>query len=175
MLKGQAQIWQYMFNFADSMALRCAVELRIPDIIHSYGHPITLSQIATSIDSSSEVDISCLARIIRLLVRNKIFTATPQSNGGDTLYGLTPSSRWLLHGAELSLAPMLLMETHQWLMFPWHQFSGCVKERGIAFKKAHGSEVWDFASRNPEFNRIFNDGMGCTAKIVTRAIVSGTG
>ncbi|KAL6135384.1 hypothetical protein ACLB2K_067612 [Fragaria x ananassa] len=35
-LRGQADVWKYMLGFADSMALRSAVELRIPDIIHSW-------------------------------------------------------------------------------------------------------------------------------------------
>ena len=63
---------------------------------------------------------------------------------------------------------MVLMENHQWLLAPWHCLGQCVKEEGIAFNKAHGSEIWDFASKNPEFNNIFNKGMACTAKIVTR-------
>ncbi|XP_059660964.1 (R,S)-reticuline 7-O-methyltransferase-like [Cornus florida] len=172
MLQGQAEIWQYMFNFADSMALKCAVELRIADIIHSHGCPITLSQIATSIDSTSP-DITCLARIMRLLVRKKIFTVTSQSDGADALYGLTNSSMWLLHDAEISLAPMLLMENHPLLLAPWHHLSGCVKEGGFAFEKAHGRGIWDFASVNPELNKMFNDGMQCTAKILLRAIISG--
>ena len=40
LLKGQAEIWQHLFGFVDSMALKCAVELRIADIIHSHGDPI---------------------------------------------------------------------------------------------------------------------------------------
>nr|AWH62810.1 O-methyltransferase [Camptotheca acuminata] len=172
MIQGQADILQYMFHFADSMALKCAVELRIADIIHSHGCPITLSQIASGIDSPSP-DISCLARVMRLLVRKKIFVASPQSDGGDTLYGLTHSSRWLLQDAEMSLAPMLLMENHPWFLAPWHCLSRCVKEGGIAFEKAHGRQIWDFASINPEFNKIFNDAMECTAKFTMRAIISG--
>ncbi|KAJ6884967.1 hypothetical protein NC652_031845 [Populus alba x Populus x berolinensis] len=37
---------------------------------------------------------------------------------------------------------------------------------------AHGCELWDLASRNPEVNGIFNEGMACTSKIVMRAILS---
>ncbi|WJZ99416.1 hypothetical protein VitviT2T_017864 [Vitis vinifera] len=173
MLQGQANIWRHMFAFADSMALKCAVELRIADIIHSHARPITLSQIATCIDSPSP-DITCLARIMRFLVRAKIFTAAPppQSDGGETLYGLTPSSKWLLHDAELSLAPMVLMENHPSLMAPWHCFGTCVKEGGIAFEKAHGHQIWDLASEKPEFNKLFNDGMACTAKISIKAVIA---
>ncbi|XP_031261165.1 (R,S)-reticuline 7-O-methyltransferase-like [Pistacia vera] len=172
-LRGQVEIWQHMFSFADSMALKCAVELRIADIINTHCGPITLSQLASSIGSPFP-GISYLSRIMRLLVRKKIFAAYHDSNGnGETLYGLTHSSRWLLRDSELSLAPMILMENHPLLMAPWHCFSQCVKEGGIAFKIAHGKEIWDFALQNPEFNKLFNDGLACTSKIIARAIISG--
>ncbi|CAK9151356.1 unnamed protein product [Ilex paraguariensis] len=138
---------------------------------HSHGSPITLSKIASGIASSSP-DTTCLARIMRLLVLKKIFTVNSQSNGGEPLYSLTPSSKWLLHDTDLSLAPILLMENHLWAVAPWHCLSSCVKEGGIAFQKAHGHEIWEFAALNPEFNKMFNEGMACTAKITLRAIIS---
>ncbi|KAL6143752.1 hypothetical protein ACLB2K_054447 [Fragaria x ananassa] len=125
-LRGQADVWKYMLGFADSMALRSAVELRIPDIIHSHGRALTLSEIASSFDSASpSPDISCLARIMRLLVRRNIFTAHHDGEDSEKtgLYGLTHSSRWLLHDSELTLAPMVLMDTNPTLMAPWHCFS----------------------------------------------------
>ncbi|KAJ7948282.1 O-methyltransferase [Quillaja saponaria] len=172
-LEGQATIWKYMFSFADSMAVKCAVELRIADIIHLHdGGPINLRQIIAGISNAPSPDITCLARIMRLLVRRNIFTAHQPSNGGETLYGLTHSSKWLLHDSDMSLVPMLLMENHPWLTNPWHYFSQCVREGGLAFQKAHGREIWDFASENSEFNKLFNDGMACTSKIVIRAIIA---
>ncbi|EEF44475.1 xanthohumol 4-O-methyltransferase [Ricinus communis] len=171
-LIGQAQVWQLMFAFADSMALKCAVELHIPDIIHSHGKSITLSQIASSIDSTSP-DIPYLQRIMRLLVRRNIFTADHPSDGGETLYGLTHVSKWLVHDSDRTLAPMVLMENHPWTINPWHCFSQCVKKGGIAFEKANGHEIWDFAARNPEFNKMFNGGMSCTARLTIRAILEG--
>ncbi|KAL6975809.1 hypothetical protein U1Q18_024605 [Sarracenia purpurea var. burkii] len=175
-LQGQAEIWQYMFNFADSMVLKSAVELRIADTIHSHGHPITLSQIASGVGSSSSPSpdmITCLWRVMRLLVRKKIFTASPSSDGEETLYGLTQSSTWLLHDAELTLAPMILMEIDPRVLAPWQYLSSCVTDGGVAFKKAHGREVWEYASMDKDFNKIFNDGMECTARITMAAIASG--
>ncbi|KAK1568223.1 hypothetical protein Q3G72_021922 [Acer saccharum] len=174
-LRGQAQVWQLMFGFADSMALKSAVELRLADIIHSHGGPITLSQIASGIDSSSP-DIPYLARLMRMLVRKGIFTANdhPSSDGGDdhqTEYGLTHISKWLLHDSELSLAPMVVMENNPWQLAPWHYLANCVKQGGIAFEKAHGCDMWDFASRNREFNKLFNDGLASATKIVMTAFV----
>ncbi|XP_059452003.1 desmethylxanthohumol 6'-O-methyltransferase-like [Corylus avellana] len=173
LVQGQAQIWQQMIGSVDSMALKCAVELRIADIIHSHGGPITLRQIASGIDSTSP-NIPYLARIMRLLVCKNIFTEQhqPVDSGEETLYGLNQASRLLLHDAELSLAPMVLLRNHPWLLAPLHWLSQCVKEGGTAFNKAHGCEIWDFTSKNPEFNNIFNDGMACTTKIVMRVILA---
>ncbi|XP_030546243.1 (R,S)-reticuline 7-O-methyltransferase-like [Rhodamnia argentea] len=176
MLRGQAEIWRYMLGFVDSMALKCAVELRIADIIHSHGgHPITLAQIAQSIDGSPSPDLSYLSRIMRLLVRRHIFSVHRPSDGGDSLYGLTNSSRWLIRGCELNLAPMIIMENHPLQLAPWHCLGQCVREGGIAFQKAHGVEMWDFAGDNPEFNIMFNDAMACTAKIITKAVLEAYG
>ncbi|KAK3404649.1 hypothetical protein EUGRSUZ_K00957 [Eucalyptus grandis] len=176
--RGQAHILNLLHAYADSMALKCAVELRVPDIIHSYGGgPVTLAQIASRIPSPS-LGTAYLARIMRLLVRENIFSANRcQPDGGheshEILYSLTPSSRWLLQGpeSELSLAPLVLLETHPWLMSPWHCFGNCVKTGGIAFEMAHGRKIWDFASENPEFNRLFNDGMVCVSGIMVRGII----
>ncbi|KAI4331937.1 hypothetical protein L6164_016884 [Bauhinia variegata] len=162
-LQGQANIWNYMFSFADSMAQKSAVELRIPDIIHRHGEPISLTQIMAGISDAPSPDITCLARIMRLLVRRKIFSSHQAPGSGDTLYRLTHSSRWLLiesgSGSESSLAPMVLMENHPWATAPWHCLSQCVREGGFAFKKAHGIVIWEFASENSEFNKLLNDGM----------------
>ena len=126
-LQGQADIWKYMLSFADSMAVKCAVELRIADIINLHGGPMTLSQIVARIpntDDALSLNISYLTRIMRLLVRRKIFSAHQTSEGDEeTLYGLTHSSKWLLHDSKMSLAPMVLLEAHPWLVGPWHTLS----------------------------------------------------
>ncbi|KAB1206012.1 (R,S)-reticuline 7-O-methyltransferase [Morella rubra] len=153
------------------MALKCAVELRLADIIHSHNGPIILHQIASGIDSPSP-DILYLSRIMRSLVRKKIFSEHCPTDGGETIYELTHVSRWLLHDVELSLAPMVLMQNHPWVVAPWYYLSQCVKEGGIAFKKAHACDVWEFASQNPEFNKLVNDSMACTTKIVMMAILA---
>ncbi|PKI52966.1 hypothetical protein CRG98_026672 [Punica granatum] len=153
------------------MALKCAVELGIADIIHSHGRPITLDQIAASINESSSPDIPSLARIMRLLVRRDIFAVHRQLDSGGTLYGLTHSSRWLVTESESNLAPMVTMQNHPLQQAPWHYFAQCIKEGGMPFMKAHGVELWEMASMNPHFNKMFNDSMACTTKIVMQAVV----
>ena len=92
-LKGQAEIYKYMLSYVDAMALKCAVELHIPDIINTRSGPISLPQITADIPGTSSLAIPCLARIMRLLVHRNVFAAHLPSDGGETLYGLTHSSR----------------------------------------------------------------------------------
>lgn len=72
LLRGQAQVWDMMFAFADSLSLKAAVELRVPDIIHSHGGPITLSQLASSIYKYT------LFFSLRRFLYNFIFTKSTQ-------------------------------------------------------------------------------------------------
>ncbi|KAK3404642.1 hypothetical protein EUGRSUZ_K00949 [Eucalyptus grandis] len=151
--------------------MKCAVELRIPDIIHSQGgRPVTLALTASRIPSPSP-ETAYLARIMGLLARKTVFSA--HQEGGETLYSLTPSSRWLLQGAgHLSLAPLVLLADHQTTVSPWHNLRDCIKDGGsIAFQIAHGCGYWDMESKNPEFNRTFRDAMACTDKFVMKAVV----
>ncbi|KAK9180052.1 hypothetical protein WN943_029259 [Citrus x changshan-huyou] len=173
-LRGQAEIWKHMFAFIDSLALKCAIELRIPDIIHSHGGPITSSQIASSIDSPSSPEISYIERIMRLLGHKNIFAAQHPSDGGEPLYGLTHSSRWLVTGSDSNqLGPVFLVENHPYIVNSWHFLSQCVKEGGSAIEKAFGDAYIDLASKDQQFNKIFNEGMACNSKILTREILVG--
>ncbi|KAF3629118.1 hypothetical protein FXO37_29073 [Capsicum annuum] len=45
----QAHIWNHTFNFINSMSLKCAIQLGIPDIIHSHGRPMTLSDLVNAL------------------------------------------------------------------------------------------------------------------------------
>ncbi|KAF3443879.1 hypothetical protein FNV43_RR13569 [Rhamnella rubrinervis] len=166
-VRGQAEILQHVSAFVTSMALKCAVELRIADIIHSHGgSPITLSQIASGITGSSPPNVSFLERIMRLLVQKNIFAAHHPSDGGETLYGLTRASRWILRDKKPNLAPFVLMKGNSQSLSVWSCLSQCVKDGGPAFEKAKGSQLYDIASADPEFNNLFNDAMSSTAEIL---------
>ena len=87
LLKGQAEIWQHLFGFVDSMALKCAVELRIADIIHSHGGPITLCQIASGIINSPSLDIPYLCMYHEITSPQKYLNRTSSiKRWGDSLW-----------------------------------------------------------------------------------------
>ncbi|KAM7278697.1 hypothetical protein ACFE04_005831 [Oxalis oulophora] len=162
--ESQRAIWGFMLAFADSMAIKAAIELRLPDIIQTHDGPITLSQIASSISTSSLPNTDYLFRIMRYLVNKKIFSAT-MDNNGKTLYSPTPVTIWISNDFELTLAPMILFQNHPLAQASWHCFSKCVKEGGDCFTAAHGCDVWEFASKNGVYNKLLNDGMACTSNL----------
>uniref|UniRef100_A0A803LAG0 O-methyltransferase n=1 Tax=Chenopodium quinoa TaxID=63459 RepID=A0A803LAG0_CHEQI len=177
LLEGQAQVFNHLFGFVHSLAIKSAVELRIADIIHSHGQPMSLSHLASKLESASP-DVPCLARLMQLLAWNNIFTVDynrkPTSKDeGEALYGLTPTSRWLLHDNELSLAPMFLTFTHPSMMAPWQEIGRSIKEGGTAFEKAYGESIWEKGSKDDEFNKLFNTGMVSVTKTILDAILSG--
>ncbi|XP_048492042.1 (R,S)-reticuline 7-O-methyltransferase isoform X3 [Beta vulgaris subsp. vulgaris] len=61
---------------------------------------------------------------------------------------------------------------HPHLLAAMHHLSAAIKGGGIAFEKAHGCPIWDFLSADQEVNRLFHDGLACTAKIGFRGIAS---
>uniref|UniRef100_A0A803LEE1 Uncharacterized protein n=1 Tax=Chenopodium quinoa TaxID=63459 RepID=A0A803LEE1_CHEQI len=67
LLKAHAEVYNHLFAYADTLALRAAIDLHIADIIHSHGQPMSLSQIASKLESPSP-DVKCLARVMRMLV-----------------------------------------------------------------------------------------------------------
>ncbi|KAF5185457.1 O-methyltransferase [Thalictrum thalictroides] len=169
-VQSQADMWELIFAFGDFMVLKCSMKLGIPDIVNKHGSPITISQIAEKISTSPSFQINYLFRIMRFLVRKRVITS--EYKDGDTFYSLTHTGKWLLPDAEFTLAPLLELETHEWLLDAWNHLDKCVLEGGDGLQKAHGTGLWDFVSGNPEYNKIFNGAMACTAKIVVNAILS---
>lgn len=174
-LLGQIEIWKYMLSFTDSVALKCVVELRIADIIDRYGKPLSLSQIAANIEDAPTPELALLQRIMRVMVRRKIFSAEKSENG-ETLYGMTHASKWILRDTKMTLAPMLLLENHPIHLNPAHYISDCVREgykNGTPFFRCHGHDQFEMTGLDADYNRLFNEGMVCTARIVSKAVISG--
>ncbi|XVE66845.1 hypothetical protein DITRI_Ditri08aG0112500 [Diplodiscus trichospermus] len=163
-----AEIGQCMFGFIDSMAFMCAVELRIPDIIHSHSGSVTVSQIASSIGDS--VNISFLEKVLRLLVRRGIFTEHHQSDVGETFYGLPDACKCLLWESEQSSAPMILLLKS--IMSSFNNFTQCVKGAGNGFKNTHGCSIWEYNEQNVEFASLVNKSQKSHCNVVSEAVIS---
>ncbi|KAM7265015.1 hypothetical protein ACFE04_002698 [Oxalis oulophora] len=170
-LQGQAHIFKSLAGIAHNMIIKCAVDLRLADILHSHDTPITLSQLASSIDSPTPPNIPVLKRIMRMLVHDKIFDAHMPSDGGETLYGPTKVSSFLVRDSEMSMVPFIAVSQPSTIT-PWCYLGECVKGNGIPFEIAHGSTMYEFASQNSEFNKGFNLAMATETKNIIKSILN---
>ncbi|KAJ6828473.1 trans-resveratrol di-O-methyltransferase-like [Iris pallida] len=178
LLQSQTLLWSQIFSYIDSMALKCAVELGIPDAIHSHGPHITLAELMSSL-SLSPTKTPHMRRLMRMLTHSRIFTSSQNCNGGEG-YSLTPLSELLVdrnknkgtscqNGFVLTVLHPVFLNSFQ-SMSDW--FRG---NEDTPFSVAHGCGFWDMTDRDPEFNRVFNEGMACDAQFLMDALLKDCG
>ncbi|XP_055828722.1 trans-resveratrol di-O-methyltransferase-like [Solanum dulcamara] len=172
-LAAQAHIWNHTFNFISSMSLKCAIELGIPDIIHSHGRPMTLSDLVNAlpinVKSNGE---DCIYRLMRMLIHAGFFIQT-KINEEEEGYLLTPSSRLLLKDEpDSSMIPFIQLVLDPIMMDPWHYLSQWIQNGGPSpFATAHGKHIFEYAEKAPKFNRIFNEAMASDARLVASVLI----
>ncbi|CAO2813082.1 unnamed protein product [Amaranthus hypochondriacus] len=172
LLEAQAHIHNYIFNFLNSMALKCALQLNIPDTIHKHGEPMTLSELASSLSIHSS-KVPSLYRLIRLLVSSN-FLEMKTFTDGEERFSLTLSSELLVNDHPLTLSPFALTLLDPALVNPAHHLSSWFQtEAKSSFHIAnHGMSFWEHASLNPEFSECFNQAMECDSRFVTSLLVT---
>lgn len=116
LLDAQAHLWRHVFHFLNSMALKCALELGIPDTIEKHGKSITLLELANSLAIHPN-KVPSLHRLMRLLVSSNFISKETSANG-ESLFALTLSSKLLLTNHPLTQAPFALALLDQTLIDP---------------------------------------------------------
>ncbi|KAM3381532.1 trans-resveratrol di-O-methyltransferase-like [Capsicum galapagoense] len=163
-LAAQAHIWNQIFNFINSMSLKCAIQLGIPDIIHSHGRPMTLSDLvdALPINNNNAKAQDCVYRLMRILIHAGFFIQE------DEGYLLTPTSRLLLKDEPMSMIPLLQLQLDPIMMNPWHYLSKWFQngDSSTPFVTAHGKPLYEYAEKEPKFSRLFNEAMASDAQLV---------
>ncbi|XP_059664351.1 probable O-methyltransferase 3 [Cornus florida] len=175
LLHSQSHIWNHIFNFINSMSLKCAVQLGIPDIIHKHGQPMTLSELVAVLNISQAKSMG-VYRLMRLLVHSGFFVKQKASEdddeGEEDGYLLTPASRLLLKDEPLSVRPFLLAMLDPILTKPWHYVSQWFQNGDpTPFDTAHGRTFWDYLGHEQKLNHFFNDAMASDARLVTSVVV----
>lgn len=167
-----------IFSFAPALALKSAVLLKIPDIIATAGpdpdSSLSLRQIAARLPTQTP-HLDYLSRILRYLSTLGIFIESQTSSDPlDFHYGLTHTAKCYFlsdhnENKPCSMVPLLLMQTHEKLVAPWHHFHECVLQgEGCegAFTKAHGKDVWAYCMDDPDLNTVINNAMASFTNIV---------
>ncbi|WKA05172.1 hypothetical protein VitviT2T_023153 [Vitis vinifera] len=156
------------------MALKCAIDLAIPDVIHSHGQPMLLSQLVTAL-SVQPSKAPCLHRLMRLLVHSGFFSQQQviHNNEQEEGYSLTSASRFLLKDEPLTGLPLSLLHLNPVLTAPWHFLSGWFRNGDpTPFYTAHGKPYWDYTAQEPDFNDLFNEAMASDSRIIASVLIT---
>ncbi|KAJ6383581.1 hypothetical protein OIU78_026968 [Salix suchowensis] len=173
LLQSQTHVWSHIFNFINSMTLKCAVQLGIPDVIHKHGKPMTLSDLVSALPIHP-LKTQYVHRIMRILVHSGFFSQQ-NLNGGPNqeAYFLSQSGRLLLRDNPLSMRPLLLMVLDPALTKPWDCLSTWFQNDEVtAFSVAHEKTVWEYAGLDPRFNNLVNDAMASDSILTSKLVVS---
>ncbi|XP_061338838.1 probable O-methyltransferase 3 [Gastrolobium bilobum] len=174
LLQAQTHIFNHIFGFINSMSLKCAIELCIPDVIHKYGQPMPLSQLIASLPIHPSKTGS-MHRLMRILTHSGFFFQhNVTENELEVRYGLTDASRLLLNDQPLSMTSFLHFILDPTLVKPWYQFSTWFKnDDPTPFYKENGMAFWDYAGHGhePKLNHFFNDAMASDARLLSNVVI----
>ncbi|KAL0377059.1 UNVERIFIED_CONTAM: Trans-resveratrol di-O-methyltransferase [Sesamum calycinum] len=123
LLEAQAHIWNQVFNFINSMSLKCATELGIPDIIHKHDGPMTLPELVDALPGVDKSKADCVDRLMRVLTHSGFFLMENINSTDEKGYSLTHASRLLVGDRPGSMKPYVLSLLEPNLTEPWQHLS----------------------------------------------------
>ncbi|XP_060202868.1 probable O-methyltransferase 3 [Lycium barbarum] len=167
-LAAQAHIWNHTYNFINSLSLKCAIQLGIPDIIHTHGQPMTLSHLVDALPINNNAKTQdCVYRLMRILIHAGFFTQE------DEGYLLTPTSCLLLNDEPLSLVPFVQIALDPISMDPFHYLSQWLHngDSNTPFATAHGKPLFEYAEKEPKINHLFNEAMANDSRLIMSVVI----
>nr|BBA20642.1 10-hydroxychelerythrine O-methyltransferase [Eschscholzia californica subsp. californica] len=173
MMELVSQVCKLMFSYMNSMSLKCAVELGIPDIIHNHGKPMTFSSLVEALSIPPE-RTNHFNRLLRFLIHSRFFTMKKLDENEEGI-DLTPLSSLVIKGNPHTMSSLVLAMVNPVLITPmdflgpW--FQGKSGE-STAFEIAHGVQFWNFTEQNPKFGKVFDDAMANISLSQITAIVN---
>ncbi|XBH73984.1 hypothetical protein VPH35_101015 [Triticum aestivum] len=163
LLEAQVDLWHHSLGFVKSMALKCAMELQIPNTIQHHGGAMTLSELATKTGIHPS-KLPPLRGLMRVLTVSGIFVVHDSASGDnkEAVYGLTPSTCLLVSDeVKSNLFPILSLFLDSTAITPFFgMHSWFLDEHSTSlFKKAHDLNVWEMADQNNACNEQINNVM----------------
>ncbi|XP_028761702.1 probable O-methyltransferase 3 [Neltuma alba] len=172
LFRAHAHVWNQTYNFINSMCLRCAVQLGIPDLIHKHPQPfMSLSQLTASLPINP-AKTNGVGRLMSILTHSGFFHQKKLHEEEEAAYALTYAGRLLVKDNPLSMTSSLLLSLDPIQMEPWHHLSTWFQnDDPTAYHTAHGMAIWKYASHNPKLNNLFNNAMLCDSRLVSSAML----
>lgn len=173
LLQAQTQVWNCAFNYVNSMSLKCAIQLGIPDFIHNHGRPMPLPKLVAALNLHPN-QAQSIQRLMRLLVHLGFFAQqTSGENEQEEEYFLTAASRILLKDEPLSVAPFVILMTHPIITTPFDLLSTWFQnnEYPTVFEKSHGKKYWDCVAQDKKFKNVFYDVMIADSMLISSVVI----
>ncbi|KAF3443201.1 hypothetical protein FNV43_RR12882 [Rhamnella rubrinervis] len=166
----------YHSHIMKPLALRCAIELGIPDLMQNHGKPITLSELVASLHIHP-AKTHFLYRLLRVLVHTGFFAKHQQRHDEEeeeeyslTLaFRLLPKERWPTKSIQISIADTPLDSLFLNLMLTlssWFKNSD-----KTVIETARNKTMWDLASSDKGLNSSFNQMMARESRIIVTAML----
>ncbi|KAK4420578.1 Chavicol O-methyltransferase [Sesamum alatum] len=170
LLHAQAHVWNHLFSFINSMSLKCAIELGIPDIIHNHAKPISLSQLVHALPIPKGKS-HFIYRLMRILIHSEFFVSV--SDDEEEHYWLTPASLLLLRNAPLSVAPFAQLMLDPVMMKPFYHISEWLasEEHSSPFELVHGRALFEHVGQEPGLNKLLNEATSSDSRLFTHVLL----
>ncbi|KAM7274805.1 hypothetical protein ACFE04_016671 [Oxalis oulophora] len=157
------------------MSLKCAIELNIPDVIHTHGQPMTLSKLVSALSINPQ-KIDYVYRLMRLLVHAGFFAqeniCLSTSDSKEEGYVLTTTSHLLLKDNPLSVSPWLTLALDPYLTKPWESMSTWFQnDDATPYYTTHKKMFWELFEDEPRVNKLFNEAMASDSLFVASMVI----
>jgi hypothetical protein len=176
LLVSLSELQIHVHGYIKSMALKCAVDLSIPETIHRRGGAATLADIAadTKIHPAKVPD---LHRVMEVLSTTGIFSATAGKDSGDAVYGLTTACRFLVGYRNLS--PMVPFLVSPLVVSSFFSMSDWLRKEpaaaGSLFELAHGCSQSEMANQDAAFSSLLNDSVAADSQLFLEVVIMDKG
>ncbi|XP_060188158.1 myricetin 7/4'-O-methyltransferase 2-like [Lycium barbarum] len=168
LLQAQAQIWNYIFSFISSSAVRCAVQLDIPDVLYKHGKPMHISDLSTELSKVNPSKVSFLPILMRFLVHFGFL------NQQEDRYSLAPASRLLAKNHESFNLRSLLLVIHDPIIHkPWFELSNWFQnDLPTTFHTVYGKPMWELFLEEPRLCDTFSDAMANDSRLIANVLIT---
>ncbi|GAB4824676.1 hypothetical protein Ancab_040317 [Ancistrocladus abbreviatus] len=147
-----------------AMSFRSALELGLLEIIAKADRRLSAVEIAAQLPIMNSEAPDMLERMLRLFAAYSILNCTIVTNSDDgdsqRLYQLTPIGKFFVpneDGVSLAYGDPFLY--HRAYLDSWDKLPEAILKGGVAFNRAHGVGLFEFAARDSTFNEQLNIGI----------------
>ncbi|GMN55028.1 hypothetical protein TIFTF001_024146 [Ficus carica] len=174
LLQARNFLWHFAEDHVKAMALKCAIDLGIPDIIHNHGgESIPLSKLIAALPIHPS-KAHCVPRLMRILVHHGFFRITKKLHHQqeEEEYSLNVVSRLLLDESPfiISMKPFVSVILSPKLIAVWGSLSAWFRNSDATlYGTVEGRDFYDLLEHNPERLHLFNEAMSNDSKLIAHA------